>query len=339
LKQLRGGADFAELAKKNSEDTGSAVNGGDLDYFGRGRMVAEFDQVAFTLEPGQLSDPVKSQFGYHIIKVVDKKPATVRTLQEVRQQLQDQLAYETAQTQAGTLADTIQRQVSQPGDLDSAAQAHGLTVQESAFFARDEPIPGVGPSPEAAARAFEMNQGEVSGPLNAARGIIFETVTGIQPPAMPKLDEVKDRVRDAVLRQKALDISKQRAMELAAKVKGAADFERAAKAAGVEVKTTELITRDAPVPDLGIAPEVMDAAFALPVGGVSAPITTEGGTALIKVVEKQEVSPTEWAANRDRFRGELLGDRRNRFFGAYMLKAKARMRIEVFREALQRTLS
>jgi peptidyl-prolyl cis-trans isomerase D len=339
LKQIRSGADFAELAKKNSEDPGSAVNGGDLDYFGRGRMVPEFDQAAFAMEVGQISDPIKTQFGYHIIKVVDKKPATVRTLQEVRQQLQDQLAYETAQTQAADLADTIQAEVRQPADLDRAATAHGLTVQESAFFARDEPIPGVGPSPEAAARAFEMNQGEVSGPLNAARGVVFETVTGIEPPAMPKLDDVKDRVREEVVKQKARDLSRQKAAEVAAKIKGAADFERAAKAAGVEPKTTDLITRDSPVPDLGIAPEVMDAAFTLPVGAVSNPIATEAGTALFKVVEKQEVSPTEWAANRDRFRGELLDDRRNRFFSAYMIKAKGRMQIEVFREALQRTLS
>jgi len=83
LKQVRGGADFAELAKKYSEDDSNKANGGDLDYFGRGRMVAEFDQVAFTLEPGKISDVVKTQFGYHIIKVTDKKAATTRPLADV----------------------------------------------------------------------------------------------------------------------------------------------------------------------------------------------------------------------------------------------------------------
>src|SRR3954464_5406577 len=104
LKQARSGADFAELAKKNSEDEASAKNGGDLDYFGKGRMVPEFDQVAFTMQPGQISDLVKTQFGYHIIKLVDKKPAKVSTLAEVRQQITDQLAYETARAQAADLA-------------------------------------------------------------------------------------------------------------------------------------------------------------------------------------------------------------------------------------------
>ena len=155
---------------------------------------------------------------------------------------------------------------------------------------------------------------------------------------MPKLDEVKDRVRDEVIKQKAREMSRQKAAELAAKLKGAADFEKAAKAAGVEAKTTELITRDAPIPDLGVAPEVIDAAFTLPVGAVSDPITTDTGTAVFKVLEKKEVTPTEWAANKDRFREELLADRRNRFFSAYMTKAKQKMRIEVNREALQRAL-
>jgi peptidyl-prolyl cis-trans isomerase D len=338
LKQIKSGADFAELAKKNSEDPGSAPNGGDLDYFGRGRMVPEFDQAVFAMEPGQVSDLVKTQFGYHIIKVVDKKPAATKTLAEVRQQIQDQLAYERAQTQAADLADTMAAEIRQPADLDRAAAAHGLMVQESGFFARDEPIPSLGASPEAVGRAFEMKEGEVSGPLNAARGIAFETVVAIQPPAMPKLEEAKDKVREEVIKQKARDLARQRAGEIAAKVKGSADFDRAAKTAGVEAKTTELITRDAPLPDLGIAPEVMDRAFALPVGSVSDPIATESGAAVVKVVEKQEVTPTEWAANRDRFRGELLDDRRNRFFGAYMLKAKQSMKIEVNRDSLQRVI-
>ena len=94
---------------------------------------------------------------------------------------------------------------------------------------------------------------------------------------MPKLDEVKDRVRDEVIKQKARDLSKQKATEVAAKLKGAPDFEKAAKAAGVEAKTTELIARDAPIPDLGVAPAVEDAAFKLPVGSVSDPITVDNG--------------------------------------------------------------
>ncbi len=338
LKQAKGGADFAELAVKYSEDEGTAKNGGDLDYFGRGKMVPEFDQVAFTMEPGQTSDLVKTQFGYHLIRLVDKKPAKVSTLPEVRQQILDRLAYETARAQAADLAETIAKDVSKPSDLDKAGSAHGLTPQESGFFARDESIPGIGSSPEAVARAFEMQVGDVSGPLQSARGFAFEALMALQPPSMPTLDEVKDRVRDEVIKQKARDLSRQKATAFAATLKGAADFEKAAKTAGVDATTTELITRDAPIPGLGVAPEAIDAAFKLPVGAVSDPTATDTGTVVFKVLEKKDVTPTEWAANVERFRGEQIADKRNRFFGAYMVKVKQKMKIEINREAVQRAL-
>jgi peptidyl-prolyl cis-trans isomerase D len=339
LKQAKSGADFAELAKKYSEDESSAKNGGDLDYFSKGRMVPEFDQVAFSMRPGQISDLVKSQFGYHIIKVVDKKPASTKTLAEVRQQITDQLAYERAQAQAADLADKLQKQISKPSDLDTVAKAQGLTVQESGFFARDEPILGLGPSPEAAGKAFDMQVNEVAGPVRTSRGFAFETLVAKQDPYVPTLAEVKDRVKDEVLKVKARELSQQKAAEIAAKLRTAPDFEKAAKAAGVEAKTTDLITRDAPIPDLGAAPAVDERAFTLPVGAVSDPITTDNGTAVIKVLEKQEVTPEQFAAAKDKFRDDMLTDRRNRFFSAYMAKAKEKMKIDVNREALQRVVS
>ena len=339
LKQARGGADFAELARKNSEDEASAKNGGDLDYFGRGRMVPEFDQAVFAMQPGAISDLVKTQYGYHIIKLVDKKNATTRTLAEVRQQLTDQLAYQRAQAQAADLAQSLEKQIAKPADLDKVAKAQGLTVQESGFFARDEPILGLGPSPEAANKAFDMKPNDVAGPLRASRGFVFQTLVSTQAPYVPKAEEVTARVREEVVKQKARDLSKQKAAELGARLKSAPDFEKAAKAGGVEAKTTELITQDSPIPDLGVAPAVEDAAFKLAVGAVSDPIATDTGTAVIKVIEKKAVTPEEWTSSKDRFREELLTDRRNRFFSAYMVKAKQKMKIEVNRESLQRAAS
>jgi peptidyl-prolyl cis-trans isomerase D len=339
LKQVKAGADFAELAKKNSEDEASAKNGGDLDYFGRGRMIPEFEQVAFALQPGQISDPVKTSYGYHIIKLVDKKPGTTKPLQEVRQQITDQLANERAQAQAADLAQTLAKEISTPGDLDKVAKARGLMVQESSFFARDEPTLALGTSPDASARVFQMKQGAVEGPLQTSRGFAFVSLVAKQDPYVPQLPEVKDRVRDEVIKQKARDLAAQKATELAAKLKGNADFDKTAKAAGVDPKTTELVTRESPLPDLGVAPAVEEAAFKMAVGATSDPIPTDNGTAIVKVLEKQEVSPTDLGSARDKFREELLSDRRNRFFNAYMVKAKQKMKIEVNRETLQRVVS
>src|SRR5947209_19535807 len=206
LKQAKAGADFAELAKKYSEDEASAKQGGDLDYFGKGRMVPEFDQAAFSMEPGTISDLVKTQYGYHIIQLVDKKPGTTRTLAEVRPQIADQLGYERAQAQAADLAQAVEKEISKPADLDRVAKARGLQVQESGLFARDEPILGLGASPEAGGRAFDMKQGEVSSAVRTSRGFAFLTLVGKQDPYVPKLEEVKTRVRDEVLKQKAREM-------------------------------------------------------------------------------------------------------------------------------------
>ncbi len=339
LKQARAGADFAQLATKNSEDEGTAPKGGDLDYFGRGRMVPEFDEGAFALqEPGQISDLIKTQYGFHIIKLVERKPGSTRSLDDVRQQLTNQLSTERVQTQAADLAEKLASEITKPADLDSAAQRYSLPVQETAFFARDEPILGLGASPEVAGRAFELKPGEVSGAVRTGRGYVFATLVARQDPYVPKLDEVKERVREELVKQKAREASRQKAAQLSASLKSAPDFEKAAKASGAATQTTELITRDSPIPQLGMAPAVTDAAFKLAQGAVSDPITTDQGTVIIKVLEKQEVTPTELVSNKDRFRDELLADRKNRFFSAYMGKAKEKMKIQVNRSVIQRVV-
>lgn len=331
------GADFAALAKKYSEDEVSAKQGGDLDFFTKGRNVPEFDEVAFTLQPGQVSDLVKSQYGYHIIKVTDKKPASTRSLEEVRPQIVDQLTYERAQTKAADLAAQMEKEISKPADLDKAAASHGLKVQESGFFTREEPIMGLGPSPQAAAEAFTIKPGELGGPVQVSGGFAFLTVTGTEAPRLPSLDEVKNRVKEDLTKQKAKEIALQKATALAAAAKGG-DLAKAAKAAGFEVKTTELVPRESPLPEIGASPEVDAVVFALPQGTVSDPIVTDNAVAVAKVVEHKVPTAAEFAAERDRLRGEMLSDRRGRFFSAYMQKAKQKMKIEVFRDNIQRVI-
>jgi peptidyl-prolyl cis-trans isomerase D len=336
LAKAKAGADFAALAREYSDDEATAKNGGDLDYFGRGRMVPEFEQVAFNMQPGEISDLVKTQYGFHIIKVTDKKPAIVKPLDEVRDQIVDRLTYERAQAQASAVADRMAPQITAPGDLDRVAAAEGLTVQETGFFARDEPIMGLGSAPEVAARAFQMQQGQVAGRVNTSRGIAFLTLTGIQASYVPKLDEVKDAVREAVVKNKARDLAAARAQEIAARLKAAPDFAAAAKSLNLEAKDTDFISRGSALPDLGVSPEVDKVAFALDQGAVSDPISTSAGTAIVKVLEKSVASDELIEAQKDTFRRQLLDERRNRFFTDYMTAAKARMQIQVSPEAVQR---
>ena len=133
-------------------------------------MVKEFEDIAFSLAPGSISDLVKTQFGYHIIKVVDKKPAATRPLEEVRQQIADQLAYERAQAQVSELATTLAGDIKRPADLETVAKARGLTVQDSAFFTKEEPISGLGPAPDVASEAFLDEGSRRGGPGAGAAG-------------------------------------------------------------------------------------------------------------------------------------------------------------------------
>ena len=224
LKQAKAGADFAELAKKNSEDEASAKNGGDLDYFGRGRMVPEFDQVAFALQPGRSAISSRRSTATTSSSWSTRRPATTRPLAEVRQQITDQLAYERAQAQAADLAQTLEQadqQAGRPRQGGQGAGAHRPGV--GLLRARRADARRSGPSPEAAARAFEMKPGEVAGPLRASRGfVVRDARRASRIPYVPKLDEVKDRVRDEVVKQKARELSKQKAAELAAKLKSGA---------------------------------------------------------------------------------------------------------------------
>jgi peptidyl-prolyl cis-trans isomerase D len=340
LKKARAGGDFAQLATQFSEDEASKAKGGDLDYFGKGQMVPEFDKVAFSLPPGQISDLVKTQFGFHIIKVIDKKAATTKPLAEVRTQIEDQLKWDRAQTEAQRTADDIATKLKKPADFDTVAKPRGLTVGESAFFSREEPIAGLGMAPAVSERAFDLKDGEVSEAIRTPQGFAFVTVTGRQDSYVPKFDEVKAKVRDEVLKRKAIDVARARAAAVDGQMKSG-DFNAAAKAAGVEVKTTELIARGTPIADVGASPAIDAAAFALPAGGVSEPIVTDTGAVIVKVLEKKDASaeaptgkPAQPAPTKDSVKTELMNERRNRFYASYMTKARERMKVNIHREVI-----
>lgn len=333
------GADFAALAKKYSEDESNSQNGGDLDYFGRGRMVAEFEQAAFSMKNGEISAaPVKTAFGFHIIKMVDNKPDQTRPVSEVRAEIEDQLKWQKAQAEAEKQAKALEPSLKTAADLDRVAKEKSLMVTESGLMLSADEIPGIGTQPEFAGRLFGMKEGEVTPAMRVATGWVFGTVTGRQDPYIPKLDEVKTKVADDVKQEKAVELAKARASAIATELKSAKDFAAAVKKAGLEVKTTELIARGAPLPDLGISETIDAAAFALPQGGVSDAITTPTGTAIVRVVEKVSVTDAELEAGKDELRDELVNTRRDKFFGAYMQKAKTGLKITTRDDVLARVV-
>lgn len=338
LAQIKKGADFAQLATKFSEDDVSKAKAGDLDFFAKGQMVPEFDAAAFGLQPGQLSEVIKSQFGYHIIKVTDRKPATKRTVDEVRAQIEDQIKSERAQAEAQRTVQDVAATIKTAADFDTVAKPRGFTVGETDFFARNEPVAGLGMAPAVTSRAFDLKDNEVSEAIQTPQGYAFVTPTGRQEARVPPLEEVKARVREDVVKRKAVETARQKAASISAQLK-TGDFAAGAKAAGLEVKTTELIARGSPIADAGVSPAIDAAAFAMPVGGVSDPIVTENGAVVVRVLEQVGVSDADVAKSRDTIRAELLSERRNQFFSAYMTKARERMQININQQTIAQLLA
>jgi peptidyl-prolyl cis-trans isomerase D len=333
LAKVKAGEDFAALAKKYSEDT-SAAQGGDLNFFPHERMTKVFSDAAFAMKPGQTSDIVKSEFGFHIIKTTERKAGGTQPLAEVRAQIEDQLKFEKAQAEAQSVADQAAKEIDDPSDLDRVAKARNLTVSDSGLFTRDEPLAGLGFAPSVAAEAFTMEQGKVSGQLRTNQGIAFIALTEIKPSAIPSLAEVKDRVRTDVIRIKAVELAKAKAAAMAQAAQRGS-FTAAAKAAGADVKTTELVSRNTAYPEVGVDPAVDAAVFGLPKGATSGPITTESAVVVARVVDRADVTPETLAKERVQTMNQLMQQRRQEFFTAYMAKAKQKMNITFNEAAIQ----
>jgi peptidyl-prolyl cis-trans isomerase D len=301
-------------------------------------MVPEFDDAVFGAQPGLLPELVKTGYGFHVIKVVDKKAGSTRTFDKVKAQIREQLVAEKAQRQADVRAEEVAKEIKAPADLDKVAKARGWKVEETGFFAADEPILALGAAPQVSAAIFALKEGEVSAPLRVGRGYAIAAMSGRQDPALPKLDDVKDKVRNDVLRDKAVKAASEKAASVAASLKAAPDFIAAAKKAGYEAKSSELVARGAALPDVGVSAPVEKAVFGLAVGAVSEPIASTDGATIVKVIERQDVKPAEMAASRESVRQDLVDERRTDFFTAYMVKARQRMKIELNREVLNSIL-
>ena len=327
--EARNGADFAELARRYSEDEGTREAGGDLGRITRGQMVPEFEGAAFALEQDEVSGPVTSMFGVHVIKATEKTGGATQTLDEVRDSIVDMLQQESADARAGALAEAMSLEISEAADLEAAAARRGLEAQESGFAALGEPILGLGFSSEVTTQAFQLAEGEVAGPIPTPTGPAFVTVTGIQAPYVPPLEEVEARVRDDVIRRKAFVLAQERADAAAAILQDADDFAAAAEAEELAVNESGLIARGASVPGVGVDAQVEAVAFSLIAGETSDPVLTGNSAVVLHVHEREDADPAAFQTSREQLRSEMILERQNQFYGAYMENAKARIPISI----------
>ncbi|HTC92737.1 MAG TPA: peptidyl-prolyl cis-trans isomerase [Terriglobales bacterium] len=327
LKQLQAGANFEELAKKNSDDPGSGSQGGSLGWFGRGQMVPPFEQAAFSLPVGQISGIVKTIFGYHIIRIDDKHAAGIKTLQEVRAQIEPEAAGVKAHQEADALAATVARQAKDQG-LDAAAAKNQLAVVNADWFARTDSLSGIGNSPEFADAAFSAK--EKSPPSEVATStsyVVFE-VTAVQPPALPTYEDVHSKVEtDCKAELSSVQLNK-KTQELSDRAHALNDLQKAAKELGATVKTSDLVTPTSPLADLGGMEGGASVAFTMKSGDISSPIRAGRNMAVFKVLERQEPTQAEVDKASDGIRETLLDQKRQEMMELYVDGLKASMEKE-----------
>lgn len=311
VKQLRAGADFAEMAKKNSEDTGSAAKGGDLDWVTRGQMVAEFEKASFSLKPGVISDPVKTQYGYHIIQVLAHEDARLKPFAEVKDDLAKQWKDQRVNDIMQRVSDTAQAAWQKdPNNPDKVAAAFGMQVVHADGIAPGQAVPEVGVNADFDQAIASLKKGDVSQPVSPSPNkLVLAEVTGIVPARPSTLEEVKTQVHDAMVTPKLSYLLRTHAKELsdAAKANGG-DLAKAAKAMGLEVKTSELFKRGATVDGLGSA-NYFDDAFKSPAGTVLDPIPMPDGTVVAKVVQRAAGDMSKLPEQRDQIRDSIKGDK------------------------------
>jgi peptidyl-prolyl cis-trans isomerase D len=336
--QLAKGADFAELAKKSSEDKGSATGGGDLGCFPRGRMVPEFDGAAFSLPIGQTSDLVKSSFGFHIIQVTSRREESTRPLGEVKESIRGMLSNRQARSLVEAKVEEIAQALKSGRSLEEAAQKQQLAVQKSRPFARGEQVQGL-ESPLLVSRAFELKRGEIEkSPFNVPRGFVFIALAEEQPSRLPAQPEVQDRVKADLLAEKTLEKALARAREL--KTRAEKDgLEKAAGALGLARKETPaLVSRGQPIGELGASQGLEEAAFSLAEKTLSDPVRVPAGHAVIRILEKKTADPVAFENQKAALTASLRDERKQQFFRAYLNQLRLRFPVEHRPVALEAAL-
>ena len=328
LKKAKSGANFGDLAKQYSDDT-TKDKGGDLNWIVRGQTVPEFEQAAFSLPIGSISDLVKTQYGFHIIKVIDRQAARTQTLDEVYPQILGTLQEEQAQRAAEDLSAQISAEIRRSGrvSIDDLAKKFNLKLGQTPPLAANQPIPEVGNSPELTETIFRLRPGDDSAPIRTDKGYVVISVKEDQPAHPATLPEVRDRVLADYRREKAADLAKSRAEELARRAKSGEDLAKAAKALGLEAKTSDLFSRTGSVADLGGASQ-LGSAFSLAAGQTSDAVSLGANWAVYRVLEKQPANPADLAKQQQDIQQQLLDARRTMAFEAFRTALDNRMRQE-----------
>jgi peptidyl-prolyl cis-trans isomerase D len=329
LKQAKHGGSFEDLAKKYSEDDQSKPKGGDLGWIVEGQTVPEFQQVAFSLPKGSVSDLVKTQYGFHIIKVLDRETAHTKSLEEVRDTIRpivlDDKVNAAANDISSQMAAAVRQSDRQP--LDALAKKFNLELGETPPASVTEPLGRLGVSPEVHQVLFELRPGELSQPLRLEQAYVILTVKDILPGHQGTLAEVHDRVLADYQKEKSVDLARARAAEVFKRTQSAAAFEKAAKELNIDVKTSDSFARNGSVADVGSGKQ-LEAAFGMAVGQVGVPTQIGENWLVYRIADHKAANPEDLAKQSKDIQQQLLQSKQEAAFAAFKAALEDRLKRE-----------
>ena len=306
LKQIRGGADFGALARQHSDDPGSKEKGGELDWVVRGQTVPAFEQSAFSLKPKEISNIVKTEYGFHILQVLEKETANVKPFEEVRTAISSERKRELVYSQMQSGIEQARAELMKtPQNAEQIANKYNLMHVNVQNAAPGSQVPELGTSPALETALTGLRAGEVSQVVDLGENKLgVAAVTNFQPSRPATLAEVESQVRDTLIARKASDLTERRIKEMTEKLKSlqnTGDLATIAKTIGGQVKSTQLFTLEGAADGIGPAVYLQEA-FSKPVGAVVGPITLGNQLFLAKVTEKQVADANGLNASR----GEIV---------------------------------
>ncbi|HXX22490.1 MAG TPA: peptidyl-prolyl cis-trans isomerase [Terriglobia bacterium] len=315
LSQIKGGADFAELAKKYSDDT-TASNGGELGWVVRGQTVKEFENTAFAMKPGEVSGLVRTVYGIHILKLEDKQTAHLQSFDEVKGTIiADFEKQRIADAQDKLANDLVSELRLKPGAFEEVVRKAGAEPKVSPPFRYGQAMADLGSGDTFENLAFQLHKGEVGTPISVPKGQAIIQLADIVPEHVPTLEEVRARVEEDYRAQQSKVLAADKAKQFAAQVKRG-DFAKVAKADGLTAKESKDFTQQDFVEGVGSGSE-LSSAFTLNVGQTSDVITLGGKSVVFRVVSHTAPNDADFAQQRDQITEELLDRKRSLAFELY----------------------
>ena len=325
LKQLKSGAKFEELAKKYSQDAESAKNGGSLGWIQRGRFPsAAVDKAAFSLPKGAASDVINAGYGFDIIRVDDKQEAHVKTLDEVKDQIEPVLKQQKAARAAENAANSLLNQARSEG-LDKAGASKGMQAVATDFFSKSDSLPGIGSAPQFMDAVFGEPEKSPPDLAPLSQGYAVFELLGVKPPATPTFEEIRSRVENEFTNEQASVLLAKKTQELSDRAKAEHDLKKAAKELGATVKSSDFVIPDAQVPDIGSLSGPASVVFSLKPGEISGPINSGSNGIVISLMEKQKPSDQEFAQKKDQIRDSLLQKKQGELFNLFVVNLRQQM--------------